>query len=61
MKVGEELLVYNYHAGIRGDQTVIIFFMATFPRPGEFKPQISVGKNTETVEFIGVLWCPDVL
>ncbi len=37
------------------------FFHGHFPRPGEFKPQVSVGKNTETVEFIGVLWCPDVL
>lgn len=57
MKVREDLLVYNYHA----EQTVIIFFMAIFPRLDEFKPQVSVGENTETVEFIGVLRCPDVL
>lgn len=35
--------------------------MTTFPRLAEFKQQVSVGKNTETVEFIGVLLCPDVL
>ena len=58
MKVREELLVYNYHS----EQTVIIFFTATFPSVwAEFKPQVSVGKNTETVEFIGVLRRPDVL